>query len=135
MSSTTATYGLSSSFCNYCSSKLYLKHRICDWLVKQNKFGGATFWVRYFQTSILFLVLFSETFLKKLVFLFCKSLLPFLTFVNCEGPYFAEGFLHNLCQYFDIVFAPLEVIIRTNNKIVEIVATSECYLIINLFKK
>ena len=122
MSLTTATYGLSSSLCNYCCSKLYLKHRICDWLVKQNKFGAATFWVRYFQTSILFLVLFSETFFKKLVFLFCKSLLPFLTFGNCEGPYFVEGFLHNLCQYFDIVFAPLGVIIRANNKIVEIVA-------------
>ena len=63
------------------------------------------------------------------------SLLPFLTFVKCEDPYLAEGFLHNLYPCFDIVFAPLGLIRRTSNKIVEIVVTSECYLIINPFKK
>ena len=38
--------------------------------------------------------------------MFCKLLLPFLTLMNCEGSYLAEGFLHNLCPCFDIVFAP-----------------------------
>ena len=138
MSSTTATYGygVSSFFCNYYCPKWYHKHRICNWLVKGNKFGEDTFWVRYFfRASILSLVLFSETFWKKLACLFCKSLLPFLTFVNCEGPYLTEGFLHNLWPCFDIVFVPLGVITRTNNNIVEIVAASERYLLINYLKK
>ena len=103
-------------------------------MVKENKSGAATFWVRqFFQTTVLFLVLFSDIFWKELFCLFCKSLPPFLTFVNCEDPYFTEGFLHNLCQCFDIVFAPLGVM-TTTNKIVEIAAASECYLIINLLK-
>ena len=55
--------------------------------------------------------------------------------MNYEGSYLAEGFLHNIFPCFDIVFAPLGVITRTNNKIVEIAATSAYYLIINLFKK
>ena len=41
----------------------------------------ATFWVRYFLR-----VLRTSTFWKELVCLFYKSLLPFLTFVNCKGP-------------------------------------------------
>ena len=84
---------------------------------------------------MLFLVLFSENFWKALICLFCKSLLPLLAFVNCEDPYLAKGFLHSLCPCFDIAFAALGVIARANNKIVEIVAASECYLIINPFKK
>ena len=121
-------------FCNYYCSKWYHEHRICNWLVNEKKLGAATFWVRYFfQAAIPFLVLFPDTFWKKIVYLFCKSLPPFLTLGNCEGPYFAQGFLHNLCQCFDIVFAPLGVMPRTN-KIVEIAAASECYLIINLLK-
>ena len=55
--------------------------------------------------------------------------------MNCEGPYLTEGFLHNFCPCLDIVFAPLELITRTSIKIVEIVVTSEPYLIINHFKK
>ena len=51
--------------------------------------------------------------------------------MNFEGPYLAEGFIHNLCPCFDIVFAQLEVITRTRNKFVETVAVSERYLIIN----
>ena len=62
-------------------------------------------------------------------------LLPFSTFANCEGPFLAEGFNHNFCPCFYIVFAPLGFITRTSNKIVEIVVTSECHLIINPFKK
>ena len=42
----------------------------------------------------------------------------------CEGPYLLEGFLDNLCPRFIIVFAPLGVITRTNNKVVKIVAAS-----------
>ena len=137
MSSTTATqgYNVSSFFCNYYCSKWYQKHRICNWLVKENKFGAATFWARYLFPS---LYLFSGTFFRDLlerIGLPVLSLLPFLTFVNCEGLYLAEGFLHNFCPCFDIVFAPLGLITRTSNKIVEIVVTSECYLIINPFKK
>ena len=51
--------------------------------------------------------------------------------MNCEGPYLAEGFLQNLGPCFNIVSAQLGVIARTRNKFVEIVAASECYLIIN----
>ena len=51
--------------------------------------------------------------------------------MNCEGPYLEEGFLHNLCPCFDIVFAQLGVITRTRNKFVEILATPERYLVIN----
>ena len=130
------SYTVTSFFGGYYCSKWYHKHRICNWLVKENKFGAATFWGSYlFRPSILFLVLFSETLCKKLVCLFCKSLLFSLTFVNCEGSYLAEGFFHNLCPCFDIVLALLKVITRTNNKIVEIVTASECCLIINPFKK
>ena len=43
-----------------------------------------------------------------------------------------EGFLHNLCACFDIVFAPLGLITETSNNIVEIAVTSECYLIIKI---
>ena len=64
--------------------------------------------------------------------MFCKSLLPFLTFVNCEGPYLVEGFLHNLCPCFAIVFAPLGLITRTSKNIVEIAVTSERYLIMKI---
>ena len=52
--------------------------------------------------------------------------------MNCEGPYLVEGFLHNLCPCFDIVFAPLGLITRTSNNIVEIPVTSECYLTIKI---
>ena len=137
MSSATVTHGydVSSFFCNYYCSKWYEKHWICNWLVKENKFGAATFWVRYLFPSV---YLFSGTFFRDLVeriVLPVLSLLPFLTFVNCEGPYLAEGFLHNICPCFDIVFAPLGLITRTSNKIVEIVVISGYYLIINPFKK
>ena len=91
--------------------------------------------MKFFQGSVFFLVLSSENFWKELISMFCKSLLAFLTFEYCEGPYLAERFLYHLCPCCDIVLAPFGVITRTNNKIVEIVAASECYLIINPFKK
>ena len=65
-------------------------------------------------------------FSKELVCLIFKSLLDFLTFVKYEGPYFAEGFLLNLCPSFDLAFAQLGVIPRTRNKFVAIVAAAEC---------
>ena len=77
----------------------------------------------------------TDSFWKELAYLFYKSLPPFLTFVNCECPYLAEVFLHNLCQYLDIVSAQLRVITRTRNKFVETVAVAERYLIINSCKK
>ena len=80
-------------------------------------------------------ILRTYTFWKELVCLILKSLLPFLTFVNYEGPYLAEGLLHNLCPCFDIAFAQLGVIPRTRNKFVEILAVAECYLITNHVKK
>ena len=137
MDSTTAThcYDVSSFFCNYYCSKWYQKHWICIWLVKKNKFGEAKFWVRYLFPS---LYLFSGTFFRDLlerIGLPVLSLLPFLTFLNCEYPHVAKGFFHIFCPCFDIVFAPLGLITRTSNKIVEIEVTSECYLIINPFKK
>ena len=58
-----------------------------------------------------------------------------MTSVNCEGPYLAEGLLHDFSPCFDIVFELLGVIRRTNKKIVEIVSASEFYLIINPLKK
>ena len=51
--------------------------------------------------------------------------------MNCEGLYLAEGFLHNVCPCFGIVFAQLGVITRARTKFVEIVAASEPYLIVN----
>ena len=63
-----------------------------------------------------------------------KSPLIFLTFVNYEAPYFAEGFLLNLRQCFDIGFVQLGVIPRTKNEFVEIVTVAECYLITNYVK-
>ena len=50
--------------------------------------------------------------------------------MNSEGLYLANGFLYNLYPCFDIVFAQLGCITRTRNKFVEIIAASECYLII-----
>ena len=67
----------------------------------------------------------TDTFWKELVYVY-KSLLPCLTFVNCEG--IAKGFVHNLC--FNIVFAQLEVIPRTKDKFVEIIAVAEHYFVI-----
>ena len=74
------------------------------------------------------------TFWKELVCLIFKSLLTLLIFVNYEGPYFAEGFLLNLRPCFDIAFAQLGVIQKTNNNFVEIVAVAECYLYKNHVK-
>ena len=73
-------------------------------------------------------------FWKELVCLIFKSLLTFLTFVNYEGPYFAEGFLLNLRPCFAITFAQLGFIPRTENKFVEIAAVADCYLITNHVK-
>ena len=56
------------------------------------------------------------------VCLFSKSLLSFSTFMNFESAYLLEGFFHNLCSYFDFVFAGIR------NTFVEIVAVRERYL-------
>ena len=50
-----------------------------------------------FEYGTFFPVLSSETYCKELVCLFCKSLLPFLAFVNCEGPYFARLLSEHFC--------------------------------------
>ena len=57
-----------------------------------------------------------------------------LSQLNYEGPYFAVGFLHNLCPCFDTAFAQLGVIPRTRNRLDEIVGVAECYLISNHVK-
>ena len=55
---------MSSFFCNNYCSKWYQKYRICNWLVKENRFGTATFWVRYpFPSPYLF----SGTFFRYLL--------------------------------------------------------------------
>ena len=41
----------------------------------------------------------------------------------CEDPYLANGFLHNLCPCFDMVFPVLGVITRTRDKFVEMSIT------------
>ena len=94
-------------------------------------------WNSYSFSEVLFPSLqFLRTYIfwKELVCLIFKSLLTFLTFVNFEGPYFAEGFLLNLRPCFDIAFAQLGVIPSTKNKLVKIVAVAECYLITNHVK-
>ena len=58
----------------------------------------------------------------------------YLSQLNYECPYFAKGFLHNLCPCFDIAFAQLGVTPRTRNRFDEIVAVAECYLISNHVK-
>ena len=58
-----------------------------------------------------------------------------MIFISVNYSKFTEGVLHNLCPFFVIAFSPLGVITRKHNKIVEIVVTSECYLIISPFKK
>ena len=46
-----------------------------------------------------------------------------------------EGLLHNIGRCFDIVFPQLEVIPKTRNKFVEIVAVAERYVIVTHVKK
>ena len=55
-------------------------------------------------------------------------LLSSLTFVKCEGLYFAQGFIHNLSPYFDSEFAQLGIISRTRYKFVQIATVVELYL-------
>ena len=50
----------------------------------------------------------------------------------CECPYLAEGFLHNFCPCYDIV--QLGVTQRIRNKVVEMAAVAECFLIITHVK-
>ena len=59
--------------------------------------------------------------------LFYKSLLPVLTFVTCEVPYLADGFLHKLCPCFDILFAQSEVTPRNKFVVIVAVAINYCY--------
>ena len=48
--------------------------------------------------------------------------------MNCKVFYLADGFLCNLCPYFDSVFVQLRVIPRTRDRFVEMVVVVECYL-------
>ena len=80
-------------------------------MLTENKSGTATFWLRcFFRAS-------------------------FLNFVKCEDPYLAEGFVHNLCLYFDIIFAQLGFILTTRIKFVEITAVGERYWTTTHLKK
>ena len=54
--------------------------------------------------------------------------------MNYEGPYLVKGYLYNFYPFFDNVFGELGVITRTSNKFPEVVAVSECYLIITHVK-
>ena len=54
--------------------------------------------------------------------------------MNYEGPYLVKGYLCNFYPFFDNAFAELGVITRTSNKFPEVVAVSECYLIITHVK-
>ena len=65
----------------------------------------------------------AETFWEELVCLLYEPLLPFLTFVNCEGPYLVEEFLYNPCPCSHIVFVQLGAITRTRNRFVQTVAS------------
>ena len=85
------------------------------------------------ESFLLYLLLLKVILERTILFIF-KSPLIFLTFVNYEAPYFAEGFLLNLRQCFDIGFVQLGVIPRTKNEFVEIVTVAECYLITNYVK-
>ena len=62
-----------------------------------------------------------------------KSLLPFLNFVNCEGPY--RGISSQPLSMFQYVFAESELILRTRIKFVEIVSVAEHGLVITHVKK
>ena len=63
--------------------------------------------------------------------LFLKLLLLFITLLNIEGAYLVKGFLHKLCQCFDVPFVQLWFITRARNKFAEIIAFAEYYLIIS----
>ena len=68
--------------------------------------------------------------LERIYCLFHKSLLILLI-----AKVLNEGFLHNLCPCFDIVFVQLGVIARTRSNFVEITDVAECYLIITHVRK
>ena len=54
--------------------------------------------------------------------------------MNYEGPYLVKGYLYNFYPFFDDPFAELGVITRTSNMFLEVLAVSECYLIITHVK-
>ena len=66
--------------------------------------------------------------------MFPKVQLPFLSYMNCKGPYLVKGFLYNFYPFFDSAFTQLGVITKTSNKFVEIVAFTERYLILTHVK-
>ena len=57
-----------------------------------------------------------------------------LSELNCEGPPYAEGIIHNPSPCFGIAFVQLGVIPRTRINFDETVAVAECYLIKNHVK-
>ena len=127
MSSATAMHSdtvrvLSSVFIIAQSDTREIKYLI-SWLQKK-------VWDCYFLRKLTF----SEPLEFKGIYFFEKSLVPFLTFLNSEGPYLAEGSHHNLCPCFDIVFVQLGDIPRTRSMFAEIVAAAEHYLIITHVK-
>ena len=75
-------------FCNYHWSKWYQKQTVFNQLVIK-----ATFWS-------FFHILKTFAFWKELVCLFYKSILPFLTFVNCKGPYRETSSQHDFLSMF-----------------------------------
>ena len=131
MSSTTATHSdvvrLLSSVSVIAQSDSRNREYLISWL--QKKVLNS-----YFLSEVLF-PSFLGYFLvwKELACLFYKSLLPFLTFVNCKDSYGETSSQH--FSIFRYVFAQLGVIPRARNKFVEIVSTVECSLIITLVKK
>ena len=99
-------------------------------MVTENKSETTTLWVRYFSRVSSF---WGQYILERIsFFLFYKSLLAFLTFVNCEVLYLqaSRGISWQPLPMFDIMFAQLRAIPRTRNKFVEVIAVTERYFII-----
>ena len=108
-------------------------------IIAQNDTREIKYLISWLQKTSLGLLLFEKvTFSEPLdfkgMYFFEKSLLPFLTFLNSEGPYLAEGCHHDLCPCFDIVSVQLGDIPRTRSTFAEIVAAAEHYLIITHVK-
>ena len=99
MSSTTAThsYGVSSFSVIIIAQSDAISIEYVIGRLKNISLEQLLFEERNFSESLsLSWYFFSEAFWKRLVCMLCKSLLISLTFVNCEGLYLTEGFLHNL---------------------------------------
>ena len=99
-------------------------------MVSQNKSGAVNFGVKHFfgASSFYGLLLFEKNW-------FLSSMnCYYLSYLLWIAKVLTEGFLHNLCPCFDIVFAQLGVIPRTRNRSAEVAAVVERYLIITHLK-